>query len=266
MINNSTGNNNVGVGDNALASGNANVIVGASAGNNGSENIGIGFGSLGGNNADRNVAVGYNSISTTISNGDNTALGHQALRFVKGSSNIGIGSGAGQGSTLATSNDNIYIANSGTDESGAIRIGTSGTHSTCFIQGISGVALGAGSGVLIDVTGQLGTTISSKRFKSNIADIGEGSHDILNLRPVTFTYKSDDAQTKQYGLIAEEVNSVFPSLVVNDENGNPYSVQYHVLPVLLLNEMQRQENNIDVLQQQMIECLERIAKLENNAC
>ena len=65
------------------------------------------------------------------------------------------------------------------------------------------------------------------------------SADILNLRPVTFAYNSDITETKQYGLIAEEVEQIFPALVVKDAEGIPYTVQYHVLPVLLLNEVQK---------------------------
>jgi hypothetical protein len=69
--------------------------------------------------------------------------------------------------------------------------------------------------------------------------MADQSADILNLRPVTFAYNSDASETTQYGLIAEEVAQVFPALVVKDAEGNPYTVQYHVLPVLLLNEVQK---------------------------
>ena len=41
---------------------------------------------------------------------------------------------------------------------------------------------------------------------------------------------------------------MFPGIVVKDENGQPETVQYHVLPVLLLNEMQKQHTIIGNLQ------------------
>ncbi len=56
------------------------------------------------------------------------------------------------------------------------------------------------------------------------------SEAIYQLNPVTFIYNEDASQAKQYGLIAEEVNQTFPDIVVKDEDGNPYSVQYQVLP------------------------------------
>ena len=42
---------------------------------------------------------------------------------------------------------------------------------------------------------------------------------------------------------------VAPELVVLDAEGDPYSVRYHVLPSLLLNEMQQQQRTITGLQQ-----------------
>ena len=45
----------------------------------------------------------------------------------------------------------------------------------------------------------------------------------------------------QYGLVAEEVAKVFPELVRPDAEGAPVSVHYHLLSVLLVNELQRQE-------------------------
>ena len=40
----------------------------------------------------------------------------------------------------------------------------------------------------------------------------------------------------EYGLIAEEVAEIFPDLVVYDEEGQPFTVKYHLLSSMLLNE------------------------------
>ena len=233
--------NNVVIGDNTLADGSFNVIVGSGAGNVGSNNVGVGAGALFFSNADQNVAVGSQSMGNTISaNGNNTAIGFNTFPSVSGSFNIAIGSGAGVNSTLTSSDNNIYIANSGANESGIIRIGTFGTQTECFIQGIHGVTTGlAAIGVLVDGNGQLGTISSTRRVKHDIQDMDADSAHIHNLRPVTFVYNGDASETRQYGLIAEEVDQVFPAIVVKDADGNPYTVQYQVLPVLLLNEVQK---------------------------
>jgi len=59
------------------------------------------------------------------------------------------------------------------------------------------------------------------------------------LRPVQFTYKNDANNGVHYGLIAEEVEQVYPELVVRDRAGESYSVRYHELPPMLLNELQK---------------------------
>ncbi len=52
-------------------------------------------------------------------------------------------------------------------------------------------------------------------------------------------------KARQYGLLAEEVAEIAPELVVNDAEGLPYSVRYHLLAPMLLNEMQKQQRTID---------------------
>ena len=82
--------------------------------------------------------------------------------------------------------------------------------------------------------------------------MGEASQRLMQLRPVVFRYKkpmADGTKPLQFGLIAEEVANVFPELVVYDKVGQPTTVFYHVLPALLLNELQRQEVRIQELQE-----------------
>ncbi len=252
LINCITGRNNIGIGEGSNSSGDFNVIVGGVAGNNGSRNVGIGFQSLSSNNSDRNVGVGYNSVRASVT-GDNTGVGYQALRFAQGGFNIAIGSGAGF-ALGAVGDNNIYIADAGVAaESNAIRIGILGTHTTCFIQGIDGATTGLPAvPVLVDANGQLGTISSSIRFKHNVNAMDADSEVIYQLNPVTFAFNNDASETKQYGLIAEEVEKVFPAIVVKDPNGQPYTIQYQVLPVLLLNELIKQHAAIE-LQNEVIE-------------
>ena len=88
----------------------------------------------------------------------------------------------------------------------------------------------------------------------------------MHLCKAFFYVDSKNSEIEQYGLIAEEVDQVFPGIVVKDADGNPYTVQYQVLPMLLLNEMQKQHSVIDELQkkcelfdtfEQRIQVLER---------
>ena len=80
------------------------------------------------------------------------------------------------------------------------------------------------------------------------------SDSILGLKPVTFRYKSDNTNTPQFGLIAEQVAEVNPDLVVHDKNGGIYTVRYDAVNAMLLNEFlkehrrnERQEKTISQL-------------------
>jgi hypothetical protein len=100
--------------------------------------------------------------------------------------------------------------------------------------------------VLIDSNGQLGTISSSRRYKEDIADMGDVSARLEALRPVTFRYKKPFANGEkpvQYGLIAEEVAEAFPELTVRNAEGQPETVKYQDLTPLLLNEFLKERRH-----------------------
>jgi hypothetical protein len=133
------------------------------------------------------------------------------------------------------------------------------------VSGVSGIATGDNNAVpvVIDSNGQLGTLSSSRRFKTDIQDMGEASSGLLRLRPVTFRYKkpfANGSQPIQYGLIAEEVAEVYPDLVARSADGEIESVKYQVLDSMLLNELQRQEVEIRNLREQLNEMKAAMAR------
>ena len=112
-----------------------------------------------------------------------------------------------------------------------------------FIAGITGVTVARGVGVVIDTNGQLGTAVSSARFKEAIKPMDKTSETILALKPVTFRYKHDlDPEgVPQFGLVAEDVEKENPDLVARDEQGKPYSVRYEAVNAMLLNEFLKEQ-------------------------
>jgi hypothetical protein len=102
--------------------------------------------------------------------------------------------------------------------------------------------------------------------------MGDSTNGLMKLRPVTFFYKPEydkGEHTLQYGLIAEEVAKVYPELVADDQDGQPYTVRYQYLATMLLNEVQKQyhraeaEAKVITEQEQKIEDLEqRLSRLE----
>ncbi len=88
---------------------------------------------------------------------------------------------------------------------------------------------------------------SSKRFKDDIRDLELDSSKIYDLRPVSFHWNEDRGGGKDFGLIAEDVEEIFPSLVSHDKDGKAFSVRYGILSVLLLNELKKKEAEISSL-------------------
>jgi hypothetical protein len=209
-----------------------------------------------GTDGNDNTASGAGTLVSNTTGSRNTATGHLALSAnTTGNNNTAVGNGAGSSAT--TGSNNIYIGHNGfAAEGSTIRIGTGGTQTKTFIAGISGVTTGLGGAkaVVIDSNGQLGTVSSSRRFKEDIRDMGEASQRLLRLRPVAFRYRqpyADGSKPLQYGLIAEEVAEVLPELVAYGRDGQPETVMYHILPAMLLNEVQQQHRQIEAQQEQM---------------
>jgi len=69
----------------------------------------------------------------------------------------------------------------------------------------------------------------------------------------------------QYGLIAEEVEQVFPELVAYGADGRVETVQYHVLSALLVNELQKQNAVVKAQQEILRQLLERVSRLERSS-
>ena len=118
-----------------------------------------------------------------------------------------------------------------------------------FVAGIDGSTVGASNApVLINPNGQLGTGVSSARFKKDIDPMGKTSEAIFSLKPVTFHYKGDETNIPQFGLIAEEVAKVNPALILVDKEGKPYSVRYEQVNAMLLNEFLKEHRKVEKLQ------------------
>src|SRR5439155_25550103 len=119
-----------------------------------------------------------------------------------------------------------------------------------FIAGISGVTVAGGVGVIVDTNGQLGTVVSSERFKDEVKPMDKASEAILALKPVTFRYKHefDPDGIPQFGLVAEQVEKVKPALVARDEQGRPFTVRYEAVNAMLLNEFLKEHKKTEKLE------------------
>ncbi len=211
----------------------------------GSENTASGvFALISNTTGDRNTATGNSALFSNTTGRRNAAVGWGALAQSTGNRNIAIGFQAGV--TLTSGNHNIYLGHPGAgDESHTMRLGS--VQTSTFIAGIANTPIVANAATVeIDTTtGQLGVAGgSSARYKRDIAPMGTRSEKVLQLRPVTFAYKDDAQGVTHYGLIAEEVATVYPELVTHTATGEVQTVRYQELIPMLLNELQRQRQEL----------------------
>ncbi|HZU43535.1 MAG TPA: tail fiber domain-containing protein [Terriglobales bacterium] len=255
------GNNNTAIGFQAMFSN------GSPSNNGGSFNTAMGNNALFKtdgiselNEATSNTGIGNNALTSNTIGSFNTAVGDSALLNVAGNSNFNIAIGANAGKNLTTGANNIYLGSLGVaTESNTLRLGAGQTRT--FVAGVY-AAHATARQVFVNSNGQLGTLASSARYKHDIHDMDERSGGLFRLRPVTFRYNFDSDGERQYGLIAEEVEKIYPELVTRDEEGKPESVQYHELIPMLLNELQHQQRTLDAQAQQLAQLTAENARLQ----
>ncbi len=256
------GNNNTAVGFQAMYSN------GTPSNNGGSFNTAVGNNALFSTDgiselteAVSNTGVGNSVLSANTIGSFNTAVGDSALIHVSGNSNFNVAIGSNAGKNLTSGTNNIYLGSvaGAATESNTMRLGAGQTRT--FVAGVY-AAHATARQVFVNSNGQLGTLASSARYKHDIHDMSESSRGLFQLRPVTFRYNFEPDGERQYGLIAEEVEKVYPELVTRDEEGKVESVQYHELIPMLLNELQHQQKALDSQAQQIVELKAENARVQ----
>ena len=248
-----SGEENVAVGRRALeslVSGSNNVAVGWRAGDNytGGETNNICIGSSTGGTAGESnaIRIGDNSTSGGIDVVNNSTLANV----------VTIGPGLStQGITILTllGFGNVSIGNGLQTTTGA---------STCNIGGIFNQTPPAGSHlVTVGPNNQLAdATLSSRRFKKDIAPIDKMSEGILALRPVTFHWKTDNTNEPEFGLVAEEVAEVNLNWITRNPQGEISGVRYETIPILLLNEFLKVHKKVEEQQANIAELKSTVAQ------
>ncbi len=242
LLSNTTGSNITAIGSHALLSNTAdeNTAIGSgalAANTTGTQNTAFGVNALtsnttaGANGSGANTAIGAFALLDNTTGGANTAIGYAALAQGNGGANTAVGDLAGFN---ITGNGNIDI--------GFHEAGVAGENNTTRIGNIGATAQDTGIYVTLDAVGgtKLGyvNLTSSRRFKQDIKPMGAASEGLFALKPVNFRYKPgfDPDRSERFGLIAEDVEKVNPTLVAHDNKGNLTTVRYEAVNVMLLNE------------------------------
>jgi hypothetical protein len=99
------------------------------------------------------------------------------------------------------------------------------------------------------VTGSIYNT-SDERLKKNIENLNKNSiDDLFTINPITFTYKNDFTNKKHYGILAQDLEKVFPELVENNNTSGYKTVNYQELIPIMLSKIKKMQEEIDELKQ-----------------
>jgi hypothetical protein len=210
-----------------------------------------------------NNAQGSYALSSNTQGYGNTAMGaNSLLNLNTGSRNVGVGNNTGTSLVAGDYNVDIGWGVTGSaDESGVVRIGNPTYATATYVAGVSGNVV-TGAAVYVTASGQLGVLASSERYKTDIAPLASDAAKIDKLRPVTFHLKTDSDGALQYGLIAEEVDMIYPELVIHDQAGQIQGVRYDELAPILLSEVQQQRQELSDARAQIAAQTEKFAVLE----
>ena len=228
-----------------------NVFIGASAGRDnstGTNNVFIGqSNSASFTNGIQNVCIG--SLALTGSGGNYNVIIGSGCESV-GSGNVFIGCGAGK---YEDGSNKLYIDNSGT--SLPLIYGD-------FTNGSEVVRINGN----LEYTGDL-TDVSDSRLKKDLLIIDNAVQKLNNINGYYFNWNDVAKENlvlndnRQIGIIAQEVEKVFPELV--SENGEGYkTMDYVKLTPILLQAIKEQQSQIETMEQRIIHLEQMIIEVK----
>ena len=262
----------IAMGKNSTASGVTSTAIGNNSTASGETSIAMGFETEANNSA--SIAMGYQTSSTE---GASTAMGFKTTASGFGSTSIGYETTASGNSsaamgwlTTASGKASIALGKSTiASDFGSLVIGqynlsgSTVTNSallpnpanTAFVIG-NGTASNAKSDAFkvmvngnttigndLTVTGDI-VVSSDARLKANIASLGTTLAKLLQIDGKTYTMKKDGKQ--KIGVLAQDIQKVFPELVTTDDK-DMLAVNYQGLVPVLINALKEQQSEINEL-------------------
>jgi hypothetical protein len=204
-----------------------------------------------------NTFVGTQAGYLQTSGQYNTYIGLQSgYNMTTGARNTIIGSFSGNQSNLDIRTASNYIVLSDGDgnpriiSNGSGEISMNTTPATGYTLTLKGAASGAqgilygvnagstftiriqGDGSIYNYYGTYGT-ISDARLKENIVDATPKLADLMQVKVRNYNLIDDESKTKQIGVIAQELETVFPNMVTEDEDGNKAVKSAVFVPMLI---------------------------------
>jgi hypothetical protein len=207
-------------------------------------------------------------VATTASGGSSTAMGGSTTASGNNSTAMGAGTEASGGSSTAmgfqtTASDYASFVTGQYNLLGST-ITNSATEfspdNTAFVigNGTDGDNRSDALTVLFDGTTTIAGDLSinsDARLKANIISLGSTLAKLLQIDGKTYTMKKDENKKQKIGVLAQDIEKVFPELV--SESNGVKSVNYQGLVPVLINALKEQDSKMNA-QEARIERLEKL--------
>ena len=254
-----SGYNSTAMGSGTTASGDYSSAMGSDTTATGNYSTAMGYGTQAGTYASYGTAMGKNTIawgdSSTAMGFDTNATGYRSTAMGSSTTasdfaSVVIGQHNSSGYSITTSWDSFSTSNT------AFVIGN-GTASNAKSDAFK-VMFNGDATVSNDLTVSGDVVISSDaRLKSNIVSLGSTLPKLLQIDGKSYEMKGK----QKIGVLAQEIQEVFPELVSEDDN-EMLAVNYQGLVPVLINALKEQQSEIDELKEQETKYMEQEKRLE----
>lgn len=213
-----SGDNSIAMGYKAQATSDYSIAMGYNAITYGTGSTAIGQGAYTGTSSVTSIdsiAIGKGANST---NGNATAVGVGASASANNAIAIGIFTSASGPGSIAIGRDSNGTSAS-TDVQDQIKLGTA-LHTVLILGKLNiGTPAGSAAGAALSLNGTGVYWTSDKRLKNITSDFVDGLEKIRQLQTYNFTFKADKEKTPHVGVMAQDLQKVFPDAVTKDDKG-----------------------------------------------
>lgn len=232
---------------------------------------------------DYSTAMGWSTtasgVYSTAMGRDTTASGETATatgQFTSASGKFSLSSGLysnASGTTSVALGNNTIADGYGTLATGYFNTANANPQADSFDQSNTAFVIGNGTfenrsnafKVLFDGTTTIAGDLSinsDARLKANIVSLGATLSKLLKIDGKSYTMKKDESEKQKIGLLAQDIEKVFPELV--SESNGVKSVNYQGLVPVLINALKEQEEKIKSQENKLLKLESLVQDLIDN--
>ena len=112
-----------------------------------------------------------------------------------------------------------------------------------------------------DVSGVY-TATSDRRLKKDFKNLYFSWAEFMNLQPLTYKYKADNEAKNYIGMVAQDVQKIYPELITYHKEQDVYHMDYSATGVIAVKAVQELKKEVDSLKTENAILKEKLSKLE----